>query len=190
ARRAIALDPTLHDAHYRLAEALRRGGKFEQAAHAYAAAIPLNDQAWWPAAHGGGCYKQLGDLEAARRLYRRAIKRLEEAITFDPDNASAYSVGCDILRNLGETDRAVEWANSALQLGSHDYLTQYNVACFFAQLGDYDRAVEVLDVSAPRFSREQFNWMRRDPDLDLVRNHPKYLVLVEREQARWSSTTS
>jgi hypothetical protein len=33
------------------------------------------------------------------------------------------------------------------------------------------------------FSQEQFNWMRRDPDFDSVRNHPRYVVLVEREKA-------
>jgi adenylate cyclase len=190
ARRAIELDPTLHGAHNALAEALRRDGKFEQAAHAYEASLPLNDRAWWSPAHGAWCYSQLGDLEAARRLDRIAIKRLEEAVTFDPDNAKAYSVGCDILRSLGEMDRAMEWANRALELGPHDWLTQYNVACFFVQMGDHERGLKILDRCAPHFSREQFNWMRRDPDFDLVRNHPRYLVLVEREQARWSRTTS
>jgi adenylate cyclase len=190
ARRAIELDPTLHDGHNALAEVLRRDCRFEQAAHAYEAAIPLNDQAWVSAALGAGCYEQLGDLESARRLDRIAIKRLEEAVTFDPDNAKAYSVGCDTLRSLGEMDRAMEWANRALELGPHDWITQYNVACFFVQMGDHERALEVLDRCAPHFSREQFNWMRRDPDLDLVRNHPRYLVLVERERARWSRTTS
>ena len=190
ARRAIELDPTLHDGHNALAEVLRRDGRFEQAAHAYEAAIPLNDQAFWSAALGAGCYEQLGDLESARRLDRIAVKRCEEAIAFDPDNASAYSLGCFSLRNLGQKDRATEWANRALELGPQDYLAQYNIACFFMGMGDHERALEVLDRCAPLFSREQFNWMRRDPDFDLVRNDPRYLVLVEREQARWSRMTS
>jgi hypothetical protein len=57
-------------------------------------------------------------------------------------------------------------------------------------MGDHERALEVLERCAPLFSREQFNWMRRDSDFDLVRNHPRYLALVEREEVRWSRMTS
>ncbi len=131
ARRAIQLDPTLHDAHYALAEALRRSRRFEEAARVYEAAIPLDDQAWLSAEEGSWCYEQVGDLDSARRLGREAIKRIEQAISFDPQNAKAYCVGGDRLRILGQYDRALEWVKRSMEIDPNDHLNQYNNACFF-----------------------------------------------------------
>jgi adenylate cyclase len=189
-RRAIELDPTLHNGYFTLAEGFRRTNRFAEAVRAYEIAIPLDDQAWWSATEGSWCYEQLGDLDQARRLAKVAMKRLEQAIGFDPENATAYSVGCDVLRLLGQRDRAIEWASRAMEIDPSDSLAQYNCACFFFQIGESERAFGVLQRCAPHFSREQLNWMRRDPALDSVRDHPRYLALVQREEERWSRDTS
>lgn len=57
-------------------------------------------------------------------------------------------------------------------------------------MGDKERAFGLLERCAPHFSHEQYNWMRRDPDFDSVRDHPRYLALVQREEERWSRDTS
>jgi adenylate cyclase len=189
ARRAIELDPTLHGAYFTLGDIFRRTNRYEEAARAYETAIPLDDQAWWSAAQGSWCYEQLGDLGSARRLGEVAIKRLEKAVEFDPENSSAYSVGCIVLRTLGQIDRAKEWAKRSMEIDPHDYQTQYNIACFLFGTGEIEHAFDTLERCMPHLNREQLNWMRRDPDFDLVRDHPRYLALVQREEERWGRTT-
>ena len=114
----------------------------------------------------------------------------EQAIGFDPQDANAYSNGCHVLRLLGQHDRAMEWSNRSMEIDPNDSLSQYNCAGFFLQVGETERAFDVLERCMPHLSHEQLNWMRRDPDLDPVRDHPRYLALVQREEERWSRDTS
>jgi adenylate cyclase len=190
ARRAIELDPTLHDAHYALAESLRRSRRFEEAARAFDAAIPLDDQDWVSAVQGSWCYEEIGDLDSARRLGLEGLRRLERAMRFDPENAKAYSVGSFLLRFLGQHDRAVEWAKRSMEIDPDDHLVQYNGACFFLKMGQTDYAFDLLDRCMPQLGRAQLDWMLLDPDFDAVRDHPRYLDLVQREEERWSRTSS
>lgn len=191
ARRAIELDPTLHDAHYALAEALRRSRRFEEAARVYEAAIPLDDQSWWSAEEASWAYQQLGDLDSARRLGREAIRRIEQAISFDPQNAKAYSVGGPTLWFLGQHEKALEWVKHSMEIDPNDHLVQYNGACFFlCQIGEIEYGFDLLERCMPHLGRAQLDWMRRDPDFDGVRDHPRYLALVQREEGRWAQPTA
>lgn len=185
ARRAIELDPTMHDAHCALAETLRRSGRLEEAARVYEVAVPLDDQAWWSAEEGSWCYEQIGDLDSARRLGREAFRRIEQAISFDPQNAKAYCIGGDILRILGQHDKALEWVRRSLEIDPNDHLIQFNSAGIFIRMGDVEFALDLLERGMPQLGRAQLDWMRRDPDFDKVRDHPRYLALVQREEERW-----
>lgn len=187
ARRAIELDPTLHDAHYALGEALRRSGRLAEAAHVFEAALPLDDRAWWVAAQGAWCYEDVGDKEAAHRLGREAIKRVEQAISFDSNNAKAYSVASSILWFLGERDRAVEYVKRSMEIDPDDHLIRYNAAGFFIRyLGETEKGLDLLEQCMPQFGPAQIGWMRQDPDFNTVRVHPRYLAIVRREEERWA----
>lgn len=54
----------------------------------------------------------------------------------------------------------------------------YNAACACALLGQSDRAVEFL-ARAVQSGFIQFDHMENDPDLDSIRDHPRYLALME-----------
>jgi adenylate cyclase len=110
-------------------------------------------------------------------------------MSFDPEDAKAYSVGSFLLRFLGQHDRAVEWAKRAMEIDPNDHLVQYNGACFFLKMGQTDYALDLLDRCMPHLGRAQLDWMLLDPDFGAVRDHPKYLELVQREQKRWSRTS-
>ena len=85
---------------------------------------------------------------------------------------------------LGELDLAQEWVGRALQIDSEDALVLYNVACVYAQLGDYEKALDCTEKSfATSGGTTSLGWMKHDPYFDPVRDHPRYKQLVARLEA-------
>ena len=73
----------------------------------------------------------------------------------------------------------------------------YNRACALTLLGRHDAAGEAL-VQAVEYGFREFEQMKRDPDMDGMRNHPTYLAILEardrvnrgssdRQVERWKS---
>ena len=90
-----------------------------------------------------------------------------------PDNYRAYYLGAGALAILGETKRAFEWAERAIELNPTDPATRYNTACFYAQQGSFERSLDCLEGSV--ISRK---WTENDPDLDPLRDHPRYREII------------
>src|SRR5262249_15109975 len=187
-RRAIGLDPHLGDAHHFLGEVLRRTNRLEEAIRAYEVAMSLDKYDYGSPLMAYNCYERLGQSESAHRLASEAVIRLEQAVSLDPENARAYALGSLALLYLGESDRAMQWANRSLETDSHDYHSAYNVACFFARLGRADLCIDTLERCMPHLAYQQLRWMTKDPDLDRVRDHPRYKALVEQEEERWHNS--
>jgi len=45
-------------------------------------------------------------------------------------------------------------------------------------------AMDMLEPGRTRFSRDSLTWMKKDPDLDGLRNHPRYLALIAELDAK------
>jgi adenylate cyclase len=60
-----------------------------------------------------------------------------------------------------------------------DNLARYNAACTYSQLGEIDRAIELLEICVQHFGSDMKLWFTKDSDLDPVRNHPRYQKLLE-----------
>jgi hypothetical protein len=54
----------------------------------------------------------------------------------------------------------------------------YNGACLFAQLGDVKLSVSTLK-EAIEAGHQNFDWIKRDSDLDPIRNDPEYIELMK-----------
>jgi adenylate cyclase len=54
----------------------------------------------------------------------------------------------------------------------------YNVACVYAQLGEIDRGIDCLEQSITT-GMGQKEWIENDPDLDPLRESPRFSALVE-----------
>ena len=81
---------------------------------------------------------------------------------------------------LGDKDRAREWLSRALAIDLDDVWTQYNAACVYANLGDIERALDVLERVLPHAGHElKHGWIKHDSDLDPLRNHPRYQKILE-----------
>jgi adenylate cyclase len=109
-------------------------------------------------------------MEAARTGVRRA----EQELARHPEDPRPAYLGAVGLAILGDVDRAKEWASRALAIDPDDILAQYNIACFYAQLGDVEQALTVLERMLPQANRETVEWVKHDSDLDPIRSHPRY----------------
>ena len=74
----------------------------------------------------------------------------------------------------------MEWLEHALAIDPDDNNTRYNAACTYAQMGEIDRAIDMLEIWGDHTGAEQITWFRHDADLEPVRSHPRYAGLVSR----------
>jgi adenylate cyclase len=68
-------------------------------------------------------------------------------------------------------------ATKALELSPGDSLMMYNAACFYARIGDKKIAVDSLRNSIAA-GLEDYEWIKRDPDLENIREEPGYIDLL------------
>lgn len=124
-------------------------------------------------------------LRAARRpeegepYARMGLKRAEEALRRHPESSRPAQLAAAALASLGESDQARMWMERALAIDPDDTHIQYNAACVWAQLGETDKALDLLERWAGHVGPENKDWMQHDPDLDPLRDHPRYAKIIE-----------
>ena len=88
-------------------------------------------------------------------------------------------MGANSLIQLGESERGVEWARKALEQAPKDAAVLYNVACIHELAGQAKEALDYLeDAVEVGFAHRE--WIENDNDLKPIRDHPRYLVLLDR----------
>ncbi|HZK98701.1 MAG TPA: TIR domain-containing protein [Caulobacteraceae bacterium] len=130
------------------------------------------------------CYTAVGDADGARRAARMTLDRAEEAVAQDQGNGSAMGFAVVALAVLGEADRTREWIARALLIDPDNLNMRYNFACALCDLKDADGA---LDILGPLFERTTDTWLNHvkvDPDLDAVRDNPRFAAMVAVAEAR------
>ena len=89
------------------------------------------------------------------------------------------------LAALGEAERAKEWAERALLLDPDNLNLRYNLACtLVVELREFDAALDLLEPAFEKLRLEAVNSAKTDPDLDLIREHPRFKAMVAAAEAR------
>ena len=137
------------------------------------------------------CYTALGDTTSVRRTAQRTLERAEKAVSKDADSGSAMAAICSSLFTLGETDRAREWARRAVLIDPENLGMRYNLACdTVVCVSDFDLAIELLDPVMKSMGRGQLAWLKSDPDLDGLREDPRFKAMLEAAEHRIASTNA
>ncbi|MGH8318868.1 MAG: TPR end-of-group domain-containing protein [Steroidobacteraceae bacterium] len=171
---AIKLNPNSFESHYFYARARFAQKKLEQAAALFERAAELKPDDYQANAMLFMVYRSLhrdGDIEG---VARKAIDRAEQELTLHPENSRPAYLGANCLAMLGERERAKEWLARALAIDPDDALTQYNAACVYSRLGDFESALDLLERWVPHANEETKSWIKVDPDFDALRSHPRY----------------
>ena len=136
------------------------------------------------------CYTAVGDHPAARRAAEITLERVENILGQDHNNWLALTQGASALARLGELGRAKEWIDRALLIQPDRMEIRYNFACALAaHLNETDAAIDMLEPVLATLSRGFLNHTKVDPDLDPLREHPRFKVMMAAAEARFATAT-
>ncbi len=125
------------------------------------------------------CYTALGDDPAARRAADVTFTRAEKTLAQDPNNGAVTGWGVAALLILGESERAREWINRALLIDPDNVHMRYNFACgLAADPKEREAAIELLGPAFAAISTGLLNHARIDPDLDPLRDDPRFQAMI------------
>jgi adenylate cyclase len=131
------------------------------------------------------CYSALGDKDGAQRAARAALPRIEAVLAQDRSNGTATGFGVNALAVLGEADRARDWIRRALLLDPDNQMMRYNFACTLSvHLKDIDGALDLLGPYLAQVTRSFLDWAKADPDMDSVRDEPRFQAMIAEAEAR------
>jgi len=179
---AIRLDPNSFEAHYFCARACFAQGKLERAAEEFERAAEIRPDDYQSLILLVAIYRSLGRDGDTAPAARAGIERAQRELTLHPENPRPAYLGAIALAELGEMDRAREWASRALAIDPDDVLVRYNVSCFHARVGDTEQAIDLLEQLLPHANHETKAWVKHDSDFDAIRSHPRWqkvLALIE-----------
>ena len=130
------------------------------------------------------CYCAVGDDQAVARVSRITLSRAERILVQDPNNATAIQYGANSLAALGQAAQFKEWMHRALLIDPDNIKSRFNFACALVRLQDKDAALELLQSVFEKMAIGLLNHAKADPDLDPIRDHPKFKAMVEAAQRR------
>jgi len=188
---ALRLDPESYEACSAAGRWSYRQRRFGDAIRYYEKATALIETEYMAAGILVSCYKAVGDAEGARRAAQRALARTEKIVALEPDNGSAMGYAVGALATLGEAERAKEWAERAMLLDPDNLNMRYNFACtLIVDLHDYEAALDLLESAFEKLRIEAVNSTKMDPDMDPVRDHPRFKAMIAAAEARLGRTES
>ena len=184
-RRALEIEPDSWEANREAARLMMQLRRVEEAKGHYELAASLDENDFHSCMMLLTCAQAQGREDQKPAIARRMLERSERALTQDSLNASALGVSAGALTILGELDRAKERIERAMVVDPDNINMPYNFACMLASwVGDIDGALDMLEPMVARQSRSLTLTMVADPDLDSLRDHPRFQAMAAEAMKR------
>jgi adenylate cyclase len=182
---ALRLDPESHEVNRSAAFLSFRRHRLEEAIPYWEKAMTLMETDLHSAAMLITCYTAVGNSQAGRRAAQVALSRAEKTLAQDQNNGSAIGHGIMALAYLGQTERAKEWMDRALLIDPDNMNMRYNFACALSiHLKETDAALDLLGPVFAKIPIGFLNHAKVDPDLDLIRDDPRFKVMIAAAEVR------
>jgi len=167
--KALSINSNLFEAQHNFARVHYHQGNIKEAIMHFEKAAEIEPLDFESYAIAAPLYSALGQEENSINTYRKAFKRITKYIEKFPDNQRAFQFGAIALLKLDKKEQAFKWAEQALSINREEPATLYNIACFYAQAGEIEKSLDCLSMSITSRS-----WIENDPELDPIREHPRY----------------
>ncbi len=122
-------------------------------------------------------FQRIGLHDDAHRVAVACVRAAEDVLRRQPDDVRALSLVACVLPSLGRKADAQGWTERAVALEPLEPFVNFNAACVYIALGDYERALRFLrrvTISAAG----NYNWIAHDPCIDPVRHHPRFAAIL------------
>ena len=170
---ALLIDPDLYEALYFYARTCMVQKNWQRAARLFEQASRVKPEDIQSIVLLGLCYRTLGLAERAESTYRAALERGHRHVDMNPDDARALYLVAQCHVELGEKDKGREWGQRARALGPDDPYVLYGIVCLFAGIAENEEAAACFEQAVSAGFRNR-RWIEMDPDLEPIRDHPKY----------------
>ena len=147
----------------------KSAGQYKEAVLAYAQAIQNDPSKALYHHHLGLVYACEGRMDEAIEAFQRVIE-------MEPDHALAHATLGGYYRKKGLEELAQKHIGIAMK-SIFDSENEYNRACLAAICGNTDQALELLRVALMN-KQTYVDWILRDPDLDFIRQDPRFKQLI------------
>jgi len=115
-----------------------------------------------------------------KKLTRKDIRDLDVKISFlegivkrDPEYVEALQVLGDHYTQRGRFERSLQVDQRLSALEPKNPLVFYNLACSYSLNEEPEAALSALE-QALSLGYQDFKWLSKDPDLRLLRKHPRF----------------
>jgi serine/threonine protein kinase/Flp pilus assembly protein TadD len=176
---AMRLDPKLYEAPYFYGRACLAQGMWFEAAPLFEKAAALRPEDYQAPTFLAAAFGGQGRIHEASKASHRAVNVIEQWLDLNPDDARALNLGATIWSNLGQPEKALEWARRSLVIDKEDPQLLYNVACVYAIEGMRDDAIQCLERAVDKGYGHK-EWIEHDSDLNSLRNDKRFQALLER----------
>jgi tetratricopeptide (TPR) repeat protein len=177
ARLAIERKPDCEGAYNVLGRAYFASDRFEDAALIVEQALEANGDDYNTYIPFRVSLDRLGRKAEALRVRERQTRALERQLELVPDDVRARILLAVGYAHVGRADDAVAQLKRAVQLRPDDGNTLYNATCVYGVLGRTEEALQMLQ-RAITAGYANVDWVRRDPDLACLKDHPEFQRLI------------
>jgi tetratricopeptide (TPR) repeat protein len=147
----------------------KTNGQYQDAIFAYEQATSIET-------NNASFHYHLGLIYAAANRNEDALRLFKKVIDLDPNYGLAHATLSNYYRRMGLEELARQHINKALN-NTFQNENEYNRACLESICGNEDRALEYLELALQN-QQSYADWALHDPDLDFVRNDPRFKVLI------------
>ncbi|HEY5983907.1 MAG TPA: tetratricopeptide repeat protein [Anaerolineales bacterium] len=168
-KRVVQVNPRNARAWDTLGNLYKSAGQYKEALLAYERAIENDPSKALFHHHAGLVYACEGRID-------EAIEAFQKVIEMEPDHALAHATLGGYYRKKGLEELAQKHVGIAMK-SIFDSENEYNRACLAAICGDTDQALDLLRVALMN-KQTYVDWILRDPDLDFIRQDPRFKQLV------------
>lgn len=177
-QKAIELDPNNYIAFWILGRIYHSSDRDLEAVELYKKVISLNPDFYAAYSDLSASYETLNYMDDYNQIIGISLEVYQRYISQHPDDSRAHIFYANDLARANKIPEAKAEMEKAIELSPTDTLMLYNVACFMSLVGDLKGSMKYI-LKAFENGYANYEWMKRDPDLNNIRNEPEYIELMK-----------